>query len=83
MIYIPRLRAVGLKNPSAIGVYPVIWPLSVCRAPQGGVPVLVGGTRRRQDVADVLDALVVAHTFTLPRARRWSRASPVSLGQRY
>ena len=48
-------RPVGLKNPSTIGVYPVIWSLSVCRPPQGPVPFLcgrgpaaVGGTRCTQ-----------------------------------
>ena len=34
----------------------------------------VGGDRQRQDVADELEVLRVVHTFTLPRARRWSRA---------
>ena len=38
----------------------------------------VGGDRQRQDVADELEVLRVAHTFTLPRARRKSRASPVN-----
>ena len=30
----------------------------------------VGGDRQRQEVADELEVLGVAHTFTLPRARR-------------
>ena len=62
---------VGLKNPSTIGVYPVIWSLSVCRPPQGRESLsYVGGDRRRQEVADVREELMVAHAFTLPRARR-------------